>query len=124
MRTHGIKLSSSEQVLLDDSYHDALKARRLLFVWVDAILAVLVILALPLWNVSPVITSLIFVAYLLMSAMEKVSYGYVINGYKGLVRMLVARSEDLYHHPERVAEEQVTQANARESDRGAQREVG
>ncbi|HEX2879058.1 MAG TPA: hypothetical protein VHO25_05935, partial [Polyangiaceae bacterium] len=72
MRTHGIKLSTSEQVLLDDSYNDALKARRLLFVWVDAVLAVLVILALPLWNVSPVITSLIFVAYLLVSAIEKV----------------------------------------------------
>lgn len=124
MRTHGIKLSTSEQVLLDDSYNDALKARRLLFVWVDAVLAVLVILALPLWNVSPVITSLIFVAYLLVSAIEKVSYGYVINGYKGLVRRLVARSEDLYQHPERAAEEHDAQANACESDPGAQHNMG
>jgi hypothetical protein len=101
MQTHGFKLSTSEQVLLDDSYNDAMKARRLLFVWADAILAVLVILALPQWDVSPGITSVIFVAYLLVSAIEKVSYGHLVNGYKALVRRLVARSEDLYHHPER-----------------------
>jgi len=111
MRTHGIKLSTNEQELLDDSYNDAMRGRRLLFVWVDAILAVLVILALPLWNVSPGWTSLLFVAYLLVSAVEKHSYSKVINGYKSLVRRVVARSEDLYHNPERVQEARTTESS-------------
>lgn len=115
MRTHGIKFSTNEQVLLDDSYNDAMKTRRLVFVWVDAVLAVLVILALPLWDVSPGITSLIFVAYLIVSAVEKVSYGHAINGYKSLVRRLVSRSEDLFLHPERIEEEHATKGTTHQS---------
>jgi hypothetical protein len=99
MSTHGIVLSATEQELLDENYNHTLKIRSMLFVWVDAMLGILVILGLLIWDVSPRVMALVSIAYLAVSAVEKLSYARVIKSYRFLVRRLVTRFEELAVYP-------------------------
>lgn len=88
-------LTVTEQVLLERSFDTALTRRRLRLVVVSA-----VVLTAALIVLSPLVQSwrfLLFfaVAYVLVTAWERVAYARTILAYKSLIRKLAAGVEEL-----------------------------
>ena len=95
MENEGDRLSVTERLLLERSSDTALTRRRVRLVVVSAL-----VLTAALIVVSPLLQSwrfLLFfsVAYILVTAWERVAYARTILAYKGLIQKLVRRIEDL-----------------------------
>jgi hypothetical protein len=95
MESEGEHLSVTERLLLERSSVTALTRRRVRLVVVSAL-----VLTAALIVVSPLLQSwrfLLFfsVAYILVTAWERVAYARTILAYKGLIQKLVRRIEDL-----------------------------
>ncbi len=95
MESEGEYLSVTERLLLERSSATALTRRRVRLVVVSAL-----VLTAALIVVSPLLQSwrfLLFfsVAYILVTAWERVAYARTILAYKGLIQKLVRRIEDL-----------------------------
>jgi hypothetical protein len=85
----------TERLLLERSSDTALTRRRVRLVVVSALM-----LTAALIVVSPLLQSWLFllffsVAYILVTAWERVAYARTILAYKGLIRKLARRAEEL-----------------------------
>jgi hypothetical protein len=95
MGSEGHDLTVTERLLLERSFDTALTRRRVRLVVVSAVLLTAALIVL-----SPLVRSwrfLLFfaVAYILVTAWERVAYARTILAYKSLIRKLVGRIEEL-----------------------------
>ncbi len=95
MESEHQRFTVTERLLLERSSDTALTRRRVRMVVVSAL-----VLMAALIVVSPLIQSwrfLLFfsVAYILITAWERVAYARTIMAYKGLIQKLVQRTEEL-----------------------------
>ena len=100
MNEEPLGLTLAEKLVLERSADTALTRRRLRFVVGSAI-----VLAAALIVVSPLIRSwqlLLFfaVAYVLITAWERVAFARTVLAYKSLIQQLVRRVEELEGRPE------------------------
>lgn len=83
-----LELTERECLLLDQAYRPSLgRSRAYRVVWVTASVIACVV-AMAAFGASALLLSMVFVAYLAISALEKTSYQFAINADKALIRKL------------------------------------
>lgn len=95
MKEETLGLSATEKLLLERSSDLSITRRRVRYVVVSAL-----VLAAALVVVSPLLQSWVFllffgVAYVLVTAWERVAWARTIIAYKGLIQKLASRIEQL-----------------------------
>ncbi len=89
------QLNELERRLLNSSFDPEASRRRLREIVVVALVVAAGVIIALIAGVSPMATTVLFLAYLWISAAEKASYTTTILSYKSLIRKLVRRVERL-----------------------------
>lgn len=103
MKDEGSTLTVTERLLLERSWDDALTRRRVRLVVASAVLLVAALIVLAPLMASWQTLLFFAVAYVLVTAWERVAYARTILTYKGLIRKLARRIEELEGRPTEVS---------------------